>query len=654
MAAWITLLAGRKAAASAVISLVLLAAAGAFSLPQDIHAQTTAETQASALEQDWDRRWWLDKTARLLRDGEGLGPDDDVAELLTLPDDEVVSRFMADERFGDTILDFNMYYLGFKADDLKIDGRYGDHAFDFPNAITSAQEMLKGGDYLKLFDLQGPFFMAPLRTEALVDPLPVEDRSLTPPQLRAKVIAEFRSLLKKLTPAGGTPARPGPLCDRIEAIVNQDDDISNRFFRAFNDAEIFALMRGRLLLAPLETLGRIAEDECSRRNKAKIDVVRLTHAIERAIAQFDRAAQEIASFEPAVYRPRTVSEFKAFDLTAFGTLSSWLAFGYEQSAALVNSSTNFNRKRSAYVLKQFFCDDLTPVGVDDPMEHTRGEHGSTTSCFACHYKLDPMAGFFRNYGALFGDGAGSPDLVFDDLASTERRSYVDHWRAATGTGRKWDVGYVRSPRWSQQNAYGETMGDLTKIIRTAPEAKRCLMRRLVEYSVGADQTVDSGYLDELTNRFTADAKVNSSLAMKNAITSVVKSKAFMQRNRDPSVCYDLARGEAPGGKPPCRVDAILERNCSQCHDSAYGGEGNLDLTRWIPQAAGAAPSFPHFDSNMKQMSQAETLRMIAERLASSDARKRMPKNKAMTSQDRQELYLWAEQQLKAATAGDGK
>jgi hypothetical protein len=57
---------------------------------------------------------------------------------------------------------------------------------------------------------------------------------------------------------------------------------------------------------------------------------------------------------------------------------------------------------------------------------------------------------------------------------------------------------------------------------------------------------------------------------------------------------------------------------------------------------------------MKQMSQAETLRMIAERLASSDARKRMPKNKAMTSQDRQELYLWAEQQLKAATAGDGK
>ena len=542
MRAAIALLTGRKIAASAAIFVALAAGAWLFSLSQNIRAQTRAETASPTLEQEWDKRWWLDKTARLLRAGEGLGPDDDVDGLLKLPPDEVVRRFMADERFADTILDFNMYFLGFKSDGLKIDGLYGDHAFDFPNAISSAQEIVKGGDYLKLFDLQGPFFMAPLRADELDDPPLPEDRNLTPQQLRAKVIAEFRAALTKLKPAGDGPVGPGILCDRIEAIVNQDDEISNRFFRAFNDAEIFALMRGRLMLAPLETLGRIAEDECSRPDFAKIDVKRLISAIKRTVVQFDRAAQEIAKFEPSVYRPRNVSEFKAFDVSAFGTLSTWLAFGYEQSAALVNSSTNFNRKRAAYVLKQFFCDDLTPVGVDDPLVHTQGEHGSTTSCFACHYKLDPMAGFFRSYGALFADSAGSPDLVFDDLASTERRSYVDHWRAETGAGRNWDVGYVRSPRWSQQNIYGETMADLTRIIRDAPEAKRCLMKRLVEYSVGADQTIDSGYLDELTARFTADAKVNSAQAMKNAIASVVKTNAFMQRNRNPEICYDVARG----------------------------------------------------------------------------------------------------------------
>ncbi len=68
--------------------------------------------------------------------------------------------------------------------------------------------------------------------------------------------------------------------------------------------------------------------------------------------------------------------------------------------ALANSSTNYNRKRAAYVLKRFFCDDLNPVGFEDPAEHIGGAHGSQTSCYACHYKLDPMAGFFRNHGAL--------------------------------------------------------------------------------------------------------------------------------------------------------------------------------------------------------------------------------------------------------------
>jgi hypothetical protein len=55
---------------------------------------------------------------------------------------------------------------------------------------------------------------------------------------------------------------------------------------------------------------------------------------------------------------------------------------------------------------------------------------------------------------------------------------------------------------------------------------------------------------------------------------------------------------------------------------------------------------------MGQMKHADTLRMIAERLASSDPRKRMPKNKPMSSQERQELFLWAEQELKELTAKD--
>src|SRR5262249_37699402 len=62
----------------------------------------------------WQKRWWIDRTARLLRGGEGLGPQDDLDALLPLSKEEIARRFMADARFGDTILDFNLFYLGFK------------------------------------------------------------------------------------------------------------------------------------------------------------------------------------------------------------------------------------------------------------------------------------------------------------------------------------------------------------------------------------------------------------------------------------------------------------------------------------------------------------------------------------------------------------
>ena len=65
------------------------------------------------------------------------------------------------------ILDFNLFFLGFKSDNLKLDGDYDRTVFDFPNAVSAAQAMLTGGDYFELFDFEGPFFMAPLRTEPL-------------------------------------------------------------------------------------------------------------------------------------------------------------------------------------------------------------------------------------------------------------------------------------------------------------------------------------------------------------------------------------------------------------------------------------------------------------------------------------------------------
>ena len=101
-------------------------------------ATPSASARPQSDEALWQKRWWIEKTARLLRGGYGLGPNDDINALLALPEEEIARRFMNDIRFGDTILDFNMYFLGFKTDDLKDDGVYKRTAFDFSNAVAAA------------------------------------------------------------------------------------------------------------------------------------------------------------------------------------------------------------------------------------------------------------------------------------------------------------------------------------------------------------------------------------------------------------------------------------------------------------------------------------------------------------------------------------
>ncbi|KAB2919021.1 MAG: hypothetical protein F9K29_07320 [Hyphomicrobiaceae bacterium] len=603
----------------------------------------------------WERRWWIEKTARLLRGGAGLGPDDDVDALLQLSEEEIARRFMSDPRFGDAILDFNMFFLGYKADELKIDGAYSIYAFDFANAVAASQALLQGGDYFKLFDLEGEFFMAPLRSEPLEEALAAEDAGLAPDQLRRKAVAELQAVFDDLiSPASAATRSAGQeLCRKLSDIVARRTELTNRVYRAFNDIEIFALIRGQVISWPFDALERAAKEGCTGRSWAQADTRRITTAAQSASGRFSRAFAEIFKFEPAVYRPQSVLDFKAVDLSAFPAKEKWLAFGFEQAISLQNSSTNFNRKRAAYILRRFFCDDLTPVGFEDPQEHIGGAHGSDTSCFACHYKLDPMGGFFRKYGAQFYDYTRSSTIIFDDLADVSRQKYEATWRARKSSSRKWNIAYVRSPRWESQNSYGETLGDLSKIIRQAPEAKRCLVKRLFEYITAENQTIDGGYLDYLTKAFEAEAAVSSSAAMKSTIVRILQSQTFHARNPDPQQCYDHGPDAKPTRGPPCRVAFILQRNCGQCHGTVYDGGANLDLGAWILAPDGRNQTFPHLDHDMQQLPAHDTLTRILDRLSSSNPKRRMPKNKIMSSQERQELYLWAQQELGRLSKGDG-
>ncbi len=341
----------------------------------------TQRAQPTADEALWQKRWWIERTARILRGGYGLGPGDDINALLALPEEEIARRFMKDVRFGDTILDFNMYFLGFKIDDLKDDGVYRRPAFDFSNAVAAAQALLTGGDYLKLFDLEGPFFMPPLPTVP-DDPPAGEDAGLKLEELRLKAIDEVEAIFIGLHELGNRPKPPAAAdyCDKFESIVDDSTAIYDKLYRAFNDSEIFTVMtRGRVLVEPLDIITRALQRECLDQPKAQASVKNLTAAAWAALDRYYRAFGEILKFEPSRYKPRTVLDMKPFDLSVFN-MDKWLAFGFEQSTALKNSSTNYNRRRGAYMLKHFFCDDLTPVGFDLPQQHVGGAHGSDTPC----------------------------------------------------------------------------------------------------------------------------------------------------------------------------------------------------------------------------------------------------------------------------------
>src|SRR6476619_3398568 len=125
---WVKLtggLAGRVSLACAVILVAMAASLTASQLRlQPKAVRTTAALDGSPrasealrvsvpAQSPWEKRWWIDKTAKLLRAGEGIGPDDDLEALLKMSEEEIARHFMNDPRFADALLDFNMYFMGF-------------------------------------------------------------------------------------------------------------------------------------------------------------------------------------------------------------------------------------------------------------------------------------------------------------------------------------------------------------------------------------------------------------------------------------------------------------------------------------------------------------------------------------------------------------
>lgn len=579
---------------------------------------------------DWQKRWWIEKAARALRGGEGLAANEDVTQYLDLSREQVVEKFMQDPRFGNTVLDFNMAYLGFKNDRVQDNrGEYTFKVYQLPQAIHSAQAVMANGDFLTFFDLVQPFYMAPLENPVESGPSTGNE---TPDEIRQKHFNASQAQLDALiAEASAIPAPPlKQLCDEFNSYFNSG--ITDNLGLPPN-LEILRKSDLNWFLGP--------QFICFLGGGSAADLLKSLQTIK---SKNEEMYAEIQDFRSQVYSTPSVLAIKDLNLGPLNLSRANTMFTQILPATtLTNSSTNFDRKRAAYVLKRFFCDDLNPINVENPGFHA-GQHGTDPACFSCHYKLDPMAGYFRNYGILFYDFSKRGKIIFDDQAQADVKDYVSHWKADPKTGRQWDVGYIRSTSDDSLNDYGDTLEDLFALLKRAPEVKRCLVQRMFEYFVSDTQTVDGDFLDYLTEQFTEAAKINSSGAFKKTVAAIVLSNSFSNRHLDSTQCYDHRPGAPITNSAPCRVASILEKNCVHCHGNTEK-KPFLDLHHWS-----AGIGFPHLDGPKgQQISLNKTYQQILDRISNTDPDQRMPYMREMPSTERQELYKWVDSQLSGRT-----
>jgi hypothetical protein len=591
-------------------------------------------TVASPIANDpvWEKRWWLEKTVRLFRAGEGLRAGENPDDWLRLAPAEIIAKLTADPRFGDLALDFNLYFLGFKPDSLRgSDGHFSYTIFSFPSALESARALSAGGDYLRLFDLQAPAYLAPL----VVFDHRVGEESVPNSELFERRGGEIQAKLRNLI----NFTTQDPLAT-VDEVCAQNTKVLNSGFAFFLLGIPFEFVSEIMFREPAWYLN-VANDCLAQKG---VTLKKIAGELESAFALNARLFTRLRPFAADGYGPRTLSEILPLDLTSLNLTHPTISWGEFQRRSLTNSSTNMNRKRAAYVLKHYYCDDLTPIGVESgPAHGGGGPHGTDQSCKSCHYKLDPMAGYFRGLGKQFLNFSSQKNITFDDDAKTDLQTYLNAWRAPLGSGREWNVGYVRSVTDESLNDYGSELSDLHADFRKAPEVKACLVKRFFQYAVGEDQVIDPGYLAGVSAEFSRRASTDSSDAFRWLAGQAALSRSFRESNPESTSCYDFAPGVDPAKRPPCRVAFLLEKNCIHCHKTS-SSSGSLGLKDWISGPDGRK-TFPHLGEDGKQLTLEKTLGLIVDRLSMADPELRMPSSQYMSAQDRQALFLWAQDTL---------
>jgi hypothetical protein len=594
-----------------------------------------------------DKLYFIQKASSLLRNGHEIQNPKELKKLKRKSKSEIFDYLIGSSHFYDTVFHFNLYFLQFNPglfglnnrviSDYYHDGtiRFNEFALTAAPAIASVQELAKNGNYLSLLsdelnayaDIRNHSHKT--RTIPLNFPTPQERLEA---YQKLKIKFEKLNLWVQSTPSPKASEfcskafdeKTGPFPFYNHLRVLKTGSLSSEWYHFWD------LFEARMYIW------------CAKASDPNLfNIKKDMQNISFLIKELE---QYIISYAPENYKVYNVLDIqkhalfnKKFPFDSPHRKLSYLFVFTE------NTSTNYNRKRAAHILSTFFCDDLVPIGFVEPLNHSGGKHASDPGCMACHYKLDPMAGFFKDHGYQGVNFSEQQNITFSDLSQMDFKKYTSHWIDPSGE-REWNIGFIRSNKKKELNEYGENMSDLFRIIQKAPEVKACLVNRMVKYFWGEEITVDSQYLKALSEYFRREAKINSSLAFIKTLKKIVLANSFTQKTIKPGECYDYVNGSRPENSPPCEINQILQDRCVQCHSSA-DVYPFLNLGSWKKNEFGEL-SFEHRNENGTSQSRQYTLSEIQKRISTNDPLLKMPKrNKLFTVKERETLYLWLEKKL---------
>lgn len=629
---------------------------------------------------------WIEKASRALACGQTSLAPDEIEAMAGLSPAEIADKLTKGPRFEATVFDFLRFFhndsqagascgqlitqLGTPQSLAQVQGTFGQT----PNYLHAARAVVAGTDFLKVFD-EGPYRTIPVMKVniPLPDPTQPPPPEQTPAEFLAKTKAELldfvdqtRKPFEAAAAANSNPDVVKACRDLLGLLETGGTDFQKRFDSRINKF---------VTAAGINALGGIGSDwgrgpinlcnavfntpppvdppppEGTPPVLPVIDPKPVIEVLKGIPPKAELAFDIALKHQADVYKPQSFAELEPFDLAPLlfkDQSQSFVRFPYLDFFSLQNSSTNYNRKRSAFMLKTFFCDDLTPVAIVAPDTHASNAHASDPGCQACHYKLDPMAGFFRNMSG-FGPGFGSTmneqgqliSLTFSDgreYKDDELKHYLDTWRAPPEAGHEWNVGYIRSTTKPNLNFYGSTLNDLFAYLKKAPEVRQCIVRRLSQYFVGKAQIFDGGYLDYLGSRLSADGG-QTATGVREVIKELITSNTFAHADPDTAKCYDFKPG-ADAPVLPCEVAWTIDSYCVKCHKNDANG---VDLTSWAGDLATGL--FRHVDEDGNPITRVQSFTRLKDRLSTPDKTQRMPKNQEMPDADRARLYKWVSAML---------